>query len=199
MPCVLGITGGIASGKSIFTKQLLRSYPCDFFDCDVAARELVENDPQVQAELFEKFPEAVHDSLLDRAILRQLVFSDKSKRLALEALLHPRIRQQWVDRASQAKLRQASFIVEIPLLFETGAEDCFDAVALVGSTEATQMQRLNANRNTPADIAQAIIASQEKLSIKIAKADHLIWNESSISQLQAQAELFAGYLKHRYG
>lgn len=199
MACVLGITGGIASGKSVFTHLLLRYYPAGIFDCDLSAREILANDPSVQLAVFERFPEAATPEGVDRTRLREIVFSEPRRRRELEALLHPKIRAAWQARAKEAREGKGSLLVDIPLLFETEAQGEFDAVVVVGASEATQVNRLFSLRNMLLETANSIIASQLSLSEKIARADHLIWNESSLPNLESQAKIFAGYLKHRYG
>jgi dephospho-CoA kinase len=197
--CVLGITGGIGSGKSTFVKELLKYYSARFFDSDRVARELFELDSPIQVKLYTAFPEAVLDGKIDRNRLRALVFSDKERRKHLESIIHPEIRNRWVKQVDQARGERTRLVVDIPLLFETGAEEYFDAIVVVACTKPTQIQRLKQNRNMDEHMAKAIIASQEELSKKYAPADHLVWNESSQVHLNAQARFCGGSLMQRYG
>ncbi|MEP6809784.1 MAG: dephospho-CoA kinase, partial [Chthoniobacterales bacterium] len=101
MPAI-GITGGIATGKSSFLAELRRLLPdAEFFDADRAARELTERDPEVREQIGEVFGREIYsrDGDLNRAALRTIVFADPEKRQALEQILHPRIRRQWAVQA----------------------------------------------------------------------------------------------------
>jgi len=196
---VLGVTGGIGSGKSTFTRKLLEIYPANVFDADLCARELLEKDPVVQRAVEQAFPETLVDGKVSREKLRDLVFTKKQKRSELEGLLHPRIREQWMGLAQEARTTGGRLIIDIPLLFETGTEKYFDATVVVGCSRTTQIQRLNNYRNIGGALAESIIAAQQELSHKISSADFVIWNESTLHHLETQTKLFAGYLRQRYG
>ena len=124
------ITGGIATGKSTFTRTLGALTGAGFFDTDACARQLLESDAASLAAVRETFGTGVFDPsglAVDRAALRSVVFSDPSRRSALEAILHPRVRarwQAWLEERLQ-KSPDAILLVEIPLLYETGAADFF--------------------------------------------------------------------------
>lgn len=196
---VLGITGGIATGKTSFTEALRPILSAEVFDADQCARELVASDPDVRCSIGEKFGNAVFDASgeLDRASLRQIVFHDETKRRALEAILHPIIRKRWTGLAEQAGNHW--LMVDIPLLFETKTESLFDAIVVVACSLATQRERLVRMRNLSAEIAGKMIASQSPLTLKIERADHVIWSEVLPLYLEQQAALLADLLKKRYG
>ncbi len=198
---VVGITGGIASGKSTFSRELLRRLPADFFDADACARELLEKDETIRARVAQALRvELVSgDQRRFREEIRDLVFSDPGKREALEGILHPEIGRKWREDAARRKGSAEWLYVDIPLLFETGAELYFDEIVVVGCTKSTQVKRLQENRGLSGEIAQKIIATQLDLGLKINKADHLIWNESNLRTLEGQTALFVGWLKERYG
>jgi dephospho-CoA kinase len=196
----LGITGGVATGKSTFAAALLRHLPGDLFDADQCSRDLLANDAGIREAVRKSFgPEAFdREGRPDRAWLRQLVFANSSKRLQLEQILHPAIRHQWAIRARDAARADRWFFVDIPLLFETHAEAHLTAVVVVGCPAATQRARLIGQRHLSADIADKIIASQLDLETKTKKADHLIWNDSTNSCLDRQADLLARWLRTRH-
>lgn len=199
---VIAITGGVASGKSNFTRLLsLRLPKAELFDADLAARELVDHDPGIQQKIRQRFgPESFgSDGRLDRGRIREEIFGDEQSRGDLEALLHPAIHQKWIDRARAVRSQSGWLLVDIPLLYETGAQGECDAVALVACTEATQRARMTAHRGLTAEMADKIIASQASLAFKAALADFVIWNEAPLARLEEQAELFAGTLEERYG
>ena len=199
MSLVLGVTGGIGSGKSTFTEKLLKGYSSKAFNADLAARDLLENDQEIQVAIGKAFPGTVIAGEVNREALRELVFSDKSKRQQLEGFLHPRIRKQWMTLAEETRSHNGRLIIDIPLLFETGAEKYFDAIVVVGCSQSIQIQRLKNHRQIPEAMAQSIIAAQNELPRKISSADFVIWNESTLDHLEMQAKLLAGYLKQRYG
>ena len=206
MPAI-AITGGIASGKSTFTALFLAALPgTEVFDTDACSRRLLAEDPAVAAEVRAAFGAGVFDPAsgrIDRAALRALVFTedgDPAPRRALEAILHPRVRaawRGWLDQRLQ-KTPGALMVVEIPLLYETGAEALFDHTIVVGCGQETQRRRLVARRGLTEETAQRIIASQWSLSEKIRRCGHLIWNEGSEDGLRAQAALCARYLQSLY-
>jgi len=199
---VIAITGGVASGKSNFTRFLSRRLPtAKLFDADVAARELVDHDPEIKRNLLNRFgPGSIgSDGRVNREWLREAVFRDEKSRRDLEALLHPAIRTQWMALAQTTRTHREWLLVDIPLLYETGAQAECDAVAVVACSEATQRARIVSHRGLTAGMANKIIASQASLAIKAAQADFVIWNEAPLARLEEQAELFAGTLEERYG
>ncbi len=196
---VLGVTGGIATGKSTFARDLVQRLSAEFFDADACARLLLKTNLQIQAEVRQQFDAVAKDGTLDRATLRDLIFSDPEKRMRLEAILHPAIRENWIGQARKTADSGHWFIAEIPLLFETAAESHCDRVIVVACTSATQRARLKANRLIDDALAGNIIAAQLDLRSKITKADHLIWNDSTAAALTGQTDLLAAWLRHRYG
>ena len=199
---VIAITGGVASGKSNFTRFLSRRLPtAKLFDADAAARELVDSDPETQRNLLNRLGPGMFgaDGRVSRDRLREAVFGDESFRRDLEALLHPAIHTQWIAMAQTARSRNEWLLVDIPLLYETGAQGECDEVALVACSEATQRARMVSHRRLTTEMADKIIASQASLAFKAARADFVIWNEAPLARLEEQAELFAGTLEERYG
>src|SRR5437870_2452342 len=123
MPAI-GITGGISTGKSTFCDCLREIVPAaKFFDADQAARSLVEL-PEVKQEILGQFGSDVFspDGHLNRTKLGAIVFGDATKRHALEQILHPRIRRQWIAEAKKHRNFSDFFFADIPLLYETGGE-----------------------------------------------------------------------------
>jgi dephospho-CoA kinase len=172
-----------------------------FFDADAAARELLDSDPETRANLLNRFGPGYFepDGRVNRARLREAVFANESCRRDLEALMHPGIRHRWTALAQAARHQGDWLLVDIPLLYETGAEGEFDEIAVVACSEATQRARMVSHRGLTAEMADKIIASQATLAFKAAQADFVIWNEAPKARLEEQAELFAGTLEERYG
>lgn len=198
---ILGITGGIASGKSTFRKQLLELLDADFFDADACARELLEEDERIRREIVQKLDPSAYtaDGRPDRPRIRELIYQDAAKKSTLEAILHPVIRQRWSQQAQEASAQSRIFIVDIPLLFETHAEKLFDLIVTVACSHETQLARLAEHRGLAHEISEKIIASQLPLAVKIKLSHHVIWNDGSPDALLAQTKLFSQYLNDRYG
>ena len=197
----LGITGGIATGKSSFTQIISRLIPSQVFDADDYSTQLLNLNPQVQSEVRQHFGDSVftQERFPDRAILREIVFHDPDQLKILEAILHPRIRQYWIRLAMAAKKGQDWLIVDIPLLFETETESYFNHILVVGCSMDTQIRRLVEKRALQKEMASRIIHSQFELEVKMNKAQQIIWNEGSLSCLEEQAALTADYLKMCHG
>jgi len=198
----LGITGGIATGKTLFTSCLSSLFPgLRIFDSDRCARELTTSDPHILGAIRNHFGPGVFDAsgVLQRSALRAIVFADPAERKALEAILHPAIRRSWLDlvraiREEEQPSGNAWLAVDIPLLFETSAEPHFDKVIVVACSAATQRSRLIENRHLTPALADSMIASQLPLAAKIDRADFAVWNDGLPAALEAQARLLATHL-----
>ncbi len=198
---VLGITGGIATGKSTFVQALAPRLSAEIFDADRAAHELLAGDPAVHSAVRASFGDEVFDAdgKPDRLRLREVVFSDELQRQRLEGILHPVIRARWAALAEQTLRTGGWLCVDIPLLYETGAEAKFDRTIVVACSPETQRRRLQEIRKLDAATADRMIAAQLDLNVKIQKADHVVWNDSTDTCLDGQAALLAGWLHQHYG
>jgi len=185
---VIGVTGGIGSGKSTFSRMLAEKLSSRLFDADAASRELLESDPAVRERITsELFAEAyTPDGHPDRAAIRRLVFHDPAAKVRLESILHPRIRERWTQLAAECRQNATPLVVEIPLLFETGAEHFFDHIIVVACSHETQLAR-TAARGLPRDEAESIIRSQLPLERKTSLAHFVVWNDGSHANLENQA------------
>jgi dephospho-CoA kinase len=157
---------------------------------------LLAADPEVRGAVQAQFGAQSYDKggNPDRTYLRDLVFSNPERRKQLEAILHPAIRSRWMALASEANVGKHWLFVDIPLLFETGVESCFDHVAVVACSPNTQLRRLIESRGLTSDLAEKMISTQIDLRTKMSKADHVIWNDSSLPCLDRQAALLAAWL-----
>ncbi len=195
-PCtVIGITGGISTGKSTFARRLQELTGAPLFDADLAARGLTDNDPDVRRLFREEFGDEIFsaDGMLNRAALRAIVFADSEKKRALEQILHPRIRRQWSTAAEESRQSGQLFLADIPLLYETQGESLCDRVVVVACSHAIQQERLIARAHLPPATALAMIESQMPLPQKISRADHLVWNNGPLPVLEAQARMLARF------
>lgn len=175
--------------------------PAALFDADQCAKELLDHDEDVRQLVCSAFGNDVYltDGSPDRVRLREIVFGDPSKRHELEQILHPAIRSKWLALAEESRAARRWLAVDIPLLYETGAESLFDAVIVVACRPSTQMQRLLNIRKLPRTTAEKMIAAQIDLNHKISKADHVIWNDGSDAGLENQTRLLVNLLKKRHG
>jgi len=197
---ILGITGGIASGKSTFRNLLLQRVQAESFDADAYAGKLLDEDESVREQILEKIhPGAYAGGMPNRALLRELIYEDPEKKRTLEAILHPMVRERWAREAKQAAAAKKIFVVDIPLLFETKAESLFDRIITVGCSIETQLVRLCAREGMTREISKKIIASQMPIGVKISESHHVIWNDGALDALVAQTELFSHYLHDRNG
>jgi dephospho-CoA kinase len=196
---VIGITGGISTGKTSFCECLREFIPAaKFFNADQAAHELAERDPEVKELLGREFGSEIFSDAgdLNRGALRAIVFSDAAKKFALEQILHPRIRRQWSTEAEISRKSGDLFLADIPLLYETGGETLCDRVVVVACSREVQLKRFMARARLERSDAEQMINSQMPLAEKIARADHVIWNNGEKSVLTEQAKLFAGFCRN---
>ena len=189
MPAI-GITGGISTGKSTFCDCLREIVPAaKFFDADLAARSLPEL-PEVKQEILGQFGGGVFspDGDLNRTKLRAIVFGQAAKRRALEQILHPRIRRQWMAEAKKHRNSPDFFFADIPLLYETGGETLCERVVVVACSRNVQLDRLAKRKSLKRSEAEQMINSQMSLKEKIKRADHVVWNNGDRVTLVEQAK-----------
>jgi dephospho-CoA kinase len=195
-------------GKST-AATLLAQRGVTIVDTDILARQLVEPGQPALDEICQTFGGEMIalDGSLRRDQLARRVFPDSAARKTLEGILHPRIRQLWQSQLAEWRAQPGSgtraagdrgqpaaqhfstrfFCVVIPLLFETQAEREVDATLCVACSSATQHQRLS-SRGWNAEQINQRIKSQLPIEEKMARADHVIWNEGSVDVLAAQVE-----------
>jgi dephospho-CoA kinase len=187
---VIGITGGISTGKTSFCECLREIVPAGkFFDADQAAHQLVGLDPEVKKEIRREFGTGVFsaDGDLNREELRAIVFEDATKKRALEQILHPRIRRQWSTQAETHRNSPDFFFADIPLLYETGGETLCDRVVVVACSSKTQLRWLMERTSLELSAAEQMINSQMSLNEKIRRADHVVWNNGDRAAIAKQA------------
>ena len=193
---IIGLTGGVASGKSAIEKAFL-ARGVFVADADLIAREIVEPGQPALAEVVARFgPEVLDaDGRLDRAALRVRIFHDDDARRALEAILHPRIRVQLLDQCRAAPGPYA--VAMIPLLAEGGGRTHYpwlDRILVVDVPQATQKSRLMQRDGIDAALADRMIAAQVTRAQRLALADDIVVNDGHPDHLHtAVAELDARY------
>jgi dephospho-CoA kinase len=182
---VIGLTGGLASGKTTVSDQFAR-LGIDVVDADVIAREVVARGSLGLMAIFEEFGEGILTSTLelDRQKLRRVVFTDNKKKEWLNALLHPLIRTQMALQTNNAKSPYC--ILSVPLLIENKLNKMVDRTLVVDIDAATQLKRAMARDSSEQVIIENIIASQATRSERLAVADDIISNTRDRDWLNAQ-------------
>lgn len=192
---IMALTGGIASGKSTFCRLLAERLPSlVMFDCDAAVHRILESDAEVSAIVAGAFGSQALDShgRIDRHFLRGTVFANEASRLTLEAILHPRVRQECLDSLEQAAKSGAElFVADVPLFFEKGFDFGQTQVLVIASSRATQVQRLKARSGFDDSLIESILAAQLPVQEKISRADVVFWNGGPQAVLRAQVRRFA--------
>lgn len=184
----VGLTGGVASGKSTVS-AILAELGATIIDGDVLAREVVEKGTPGLARVVEAFgPEILTTSGdLDRPKLGQIVFNDEAKRKQLEAIVHPLVFERYA--ALEAAAPADGLVVhDIPLLAESGRADTFDAVIVVETPAELQVERMLRDRGWTREDAESRIAAQATPEQRRAIATHLIVNTGTREELRARVE-----------
>ena len=183
----VGLTGGIASGKSLVAAELA-ARGATIIDADVLAREVVEPGTPALAAIIERFgADLVQDGQLDRTRLAQIVFADPLARRDLERIVHPAVRARAAELERAAG--DAAVVVHvIPLLVETGQQENFDLVVTVDADHETQVQRLMARNGFTRAEAEARIAAQASREERTLVADLVLDNTGSVKQLREQID-----------
>jgi dephospho-CoA kinase len=183
----VGLTGGIASGKSTVAR-LFAALGAPVIDTDELAREVVAPGTHLLRSIAARFGERTiqPDGSLDRRALRDIVFSSAQARADLEALIHPAIRELVEVKSSSAGGPYQ--IIAIPLLVEKGAAYPLDRIVVVDCDESLQIRRLQARDGSTLEQARAILDAQASRSQRLAVADDVIVNEGDLSALRDQVE-----------
>jgi dephospho-CoA kinase len=187
---IVGLTGGVASGKSVVS-QVLKEEGAYLIDADQIARELVQPRTPTWKELIKVFGKEIlqKDGSIHRKQLAAKVFSDPTQRDLLNRTLHPRIKEEMGRRlkAIGQKDPEAIVVIDAPLLVETGNHREMDKVIVVISTEAQQITRLREREGMDQEEARRIMASQMATKEKVKVADFVIRNEGSLEETERRA------------
>ncbi|MDJ0929179.1 MAG: dephospho-CoA kinase [Gammaproteobacteria bacterium] len=187
VPLAVGLTGGIATGKSTVA-DMFAELGVPVIDTDDIARDVVAPGEPGLAEIAAEFGAEVlqPNGELDRARLRQLVFADPERRHRLEGILHPRIRAETVARA--AATTGPYLIIVVPLLVESGFDQLVDRALVVDCPEAEQRRRLLRRDAESESQAEKMMAAQTSRAARLAAADDVIDNSGSLEDARAQVE-----------
>lgn len=197
----IGLTGGIASGKSVVSRTL-EQLGAGVVDADKLAREVVQKGSEGLREIVREFGPGVLDAdgALDRAKLGAIVFGDEAARRKLQAITHPRIGQLSAERMAAHKAGDALYVIyDAPLLVEVGAHKGFDALIVVAASEATQLARLVERDGLSEEEGRKRIAAQLPLARKLEVADFVIENDGSLAELEQRTRAVHEAVLARFG
>lgn len=187
---VVGLTGGIATGKSTVTR-ILREKGFPVADADILAREALE-DKKIMAAVCANF-DCMENGVLNRKKLGRIIFSNPEKKALLEGLIHPYViarMQEFVQENQSEKL----VFLDIPLLFESKLEYLCDKIVVVALDPQVQLERLQARDGIGQDYAKTIIANQMPMEEKVARSDLVIDNSGDLAALNKRIDEVIGAL-----
>jgi dephospho-CoA kinase len=188
MSLTIGLTGGIASGKSTVSKMLAR-LGFTIVDADIEARLAVQKGEKAYNDIVRFFGTEIlqEDGEIDRAKLGSIIFNDADKRKALNSFVHPAVRERMLAKKADAEMQgNKAVVLDIPLLFESRLQYMADKTLLVYVDEDTQMQRLMERNHYSREEALARIQSQMPLREKVELAHEVIDNNGSIAETERQ-------------
>lgn len=188
MSLVIGLTGGIASGKSTVS-AMFADMGITVIDADIEARLAVEPGEKAYNDIVSHFGSDIleEDGALDRQKLGSIVFNNEEKRLLLNSIVHPAVRERMAMKRETAQAaNEEAIVMDIPLLFESKLTGLVEKIILVYVDEKTQLERLMKRNNFSEAEALSRIKSQMPLKDKVAKADEVIDNSGSIEESRQQ-------------
>jgi dephospho-CoA kinase len=196
MSLVIGLTGGIASGKSTVS-NMLKEMDITVIDADVEARLAVEKGEPAYQKIIAEFGDDIllDTEEIDRVKLGSIIFHDAEKRQLLNGIVHPEVRNRMNNQVEAAKVRgEQVMVLDIPLLFESNLTHMVEKTILVYVDRDIQLNRLMERNDLSLEDAEARISSQMPLSDKVALADAVINNNGSISETKKQViEVLTGW------
>jgi dephospho-CoA kinase len=185
---IIGLTGGISTGKSTVSKYLATHHQLPIFDADIYARQAVQPGSVALAQIVDRYGShlLLTDGTLDRSQLAEIIFQQSEEKRWLESIVHPYVRDCFARDIQQAT--SSTVVAVIPLLFEAQLQDTVREVWVVACEPAQQLARLQQRDGLSAQQAQARIASQMPLTEKIKLADAVLDNSGSEAELLAQID-----------
>jgi dephospho-CoA kinase len=195
---LVGLTGGIGSGKSTVSR-MLQERGAVVVDADALAREAVEPGTPGHDAVVERFGADVvgPGGELDRAALGAVVFADPAARKDLEAIVHPEVRRRFAEQSERYQDTDDVIVFSAPLLVETGTHRAFDVLVVVSASTQTQVERLVHDRGMSEEQARARIGAQLPLEDKAAVADVLLDNDGPVEELEQQVDRVWAELRAR--
>ncbi|BDA68656.1 dephospho-CoA kinase [Calothrix sp. PCC 7716] len=188
MKRIIGLTGGIATGKSTVANYLEKTYKLPILDADIYAREAVAANSPILNKIAQRYGrDILTNNELNRAKLGEIIFNNESERLWVESLIHPYVKERFYQEIITSS--NNILILVIPLLFEVGMTDIVTETWVVSCSESQQLERLMQRNNLNLEQAQARIKSQMPLAEKIARANVVLDNSQNIETLLKQVDI----------
>lgn len=185
---LIGLTGGIGTGKTTVSNYLADQYALPVLDADIYAREAVAMGSPILQTIFQRYGEPVQlpDGSLNRAVLGDIIFNNPQEKQWLESLIHPFVRDRFAQELR--KIPSQTIILSIPLLFEANLMALVSEIWVVSCDRSQQLSRLKQRNGLTAEQAAARINSQMSLAHKIARADFVLHNNAGLLELYAQVD-----------
>lgn len=185
---LIGLTGGIATGKSTASNYLAHKYHLPILDADIYAREAVAVGSPILETIFQRYGDRVQqpDLSLNRSALGEIIFNDPQEKQWLESQIHPYVRDRFQEELERSSNNTS--VLDIPLLFEANLTDTVTEIWVVNCDRSLQISRLRQRSGLTPEQAQARIANQFPLKQKAAAADVVLDNNGSLSDLYLQID-----------
>ncbi len=185
---IIGLTGGIATGKTTVSNYLFQKYQIPILDADIYARDAVKFNTPIFQAIVTRYGQKIIDSKgeLNRSILGDIIFNNSTEKQWLESLIHPFVYQCFIDNIK--KLNQELIVLAIPLLFEAKMTDLVTEIWVVTCDYQQQIKRLILRNNLTEQMAIARINNQMPLEKKVILADYVIQNTDNLENLYQQID-----------
>jgi dephospho-CoA kinase len=189
---LVGLTGGIAAGKSTVAERFVK-HGAELIDADEVARDVTKPGTEAHRRIVEHFGREVldEDGFIDRPALGAIVFDDARQRAVLNEITHPPIMEEIADRLELLVAFDGCVVLDVPLLVESDVDRRYDAIVVVAAGERTQVDRLMSDRGLTEWQARQRISAQAPLEAKLARATHVIWNDDTRAELIERADAVA--------
>jgi dephospho-CoA kinase len=185
---IIGLTGGIATGKTTVANYLASAYNLPILDADIYAREAVSVDSPILLEIAQRYGKEIllADGNLNRQKLGEIIFNNQEERNWVEGLIHPYVGDRFLEEIAVSSAQ--TLVLVVPLLFEAGMTHLVTEIWVVSCSEQQQLERLMRRNNLTLEQAQARIISQMPITEKIASADVVLDNSSTLEVLLKQID-----------
>jgi dephospho-CoA kinase len=189
MKRIIGLTGGIATGKTTVTNYLASAYNLPILDADIYAREAVSLGSPILGAIAQRYGEQIllPDGSLNRQKLGEMIFNRQDERNWIEDLIHPNVRDRFLKAITQSSSQ--TLVLVVPLLFEAGMTDLVTEIWVVRCSQEQQLQRLIQRNHLNREQARARINSQLSIEEKVAQADVVLDNSSTLEVLLKQVDV----------
>ncbi|MBD2517002.1 dephospho-CoA kinase [Nostoc sp. FACHB-973] len=185
---IIGLTGGIATGKTTVTNYLASTYNLPILDADIYAREAVSVGSPILGAIAKRYGQQIllPDGNLNRQKLGEIIFNREDERNWVESLIHPDVRDRFLQAITQSSSQ--TLVLVVPLLFEAGMTDLVTEIWVLHCSEEQQLQRLIQRNHLNKEQAQARINSQLSIAEKVVRADVVLDNSSTLEALLKQVD-----------